>query len=430
MSMKLADPVRLAKAAARHVLSRLSSPQTALLISEPLFWLLGRRRKTEDFDPSEAKRVLVVRLDEIGDVVMTTPFLRELRRNLPDAWITLVVKPAIYNLVELCPYVDEVLTYDWDNRGRFGQLRRHGRALALAWKHLWRRRFDLAILPRWDADHYHGTFVAYFSGAPWRVGYSENVIAHKKRLNGGFDQLLTHALQDNTLKHEVEHNLEVIRSLGGQVEDDQLELWLGEEDTVFAERFLREHSAKSHDLLVALGPGAGAPKRLWPIGRFAEIGSWLLDTYGARLLVVGGRGEEPLGEELQRALGDGVVNAVGRTTLRQTAALLKHCRLFVGNDAGPMHMAAAVGVPVVELSCHPESGSPWSANSPSRFRPWGVSHTVLQPKVPQAPCIDECVAHEPHCILGITVEQAKQAVAEQLGQAHAPIDQLEQHRWK
>ena len=134
---------RFAMSAVRSILSSLTSPRAARLLGGPFFWLLGLRRRGREIDISQAKRVLVVRLDEIGDVVMTTPFLRELRRNLPDAWITLVVKPQIYDLVELCPYVDEVLTYNWSTNGNATQhrqqLRRHGRALRLAWKSLWRR---------------------------------------------------------------------------------------------------------------------------------------------------------------------------------------------------------------------------------------------------------------------------------------------------
>jgi len=105
--------VQSSMSAVRHVLDWLIFPRGTLIFAEPFFWSLGRRRTGKEIDLSQVNRVLVVRLDEIGDVVMTTPFLRELRRRLPDAWITLVVKPAAYNLVELCPYVHEVRTYDW-----------------------------------------------------------------------------------------------------------------------------------------------------------------------------------------------------------------------------------------------------------------------------------------------------------------------------
>jgi heptosyltransferase-2 len=368
---------------------------------------MGRRTKRAIPEP---RAILVVRLDEIGDVVLSTAFLRELRRNFPQAWITLIVKPATRNLVELCPHVNEVLTYEWCSPGRLSGLRRHARALALARRHLWPRRFDVALAPRRDVDYCHASFLAYFSGAPFRVGYSENVNDQKRQFNADFDGLFSHLLDGRTAKHEVQYSLDVIGFLGGHVREDGLELWLDGEDEAFAERVLRSSSAGRDDLLVTFGLGAGAPKRVWPVAKFTELGAWLVREYGSRIVVVGADRDGDLGDQLQRRLGDPVINLVGRSTLRQAGALLKRCQLFVGNDAGPMHLAAAAGVPVVEISCHPQNGSALHANSPRRFGPWGVPHVVLQPEVPREPCSEACVAPEAHCILEVSVERAKEAV--------------------
>jgi heptosyltransferase-2 len=351
-----------------------------------------------------------VRLDELGDVVLSSPFLRELRRNASAAWITLVVKPEAYELVEFCPYVNELLTYDCRAGGRVPQLWRHGRALKLAATHLWRHRYDLAVLPRRETDLYYGTFITYFSGAPWRVGYSEDVDLNKQRRNSGFDRLLTHAIRGSGVNHAVECNLDVLRFLCCQVQDTRTELWLDEQDERFAKEYLARSGASGSGPLIAFGIGASNPRRIWPVERFAEVGSWAVDRHGARVLLLGGGGEEPLGEILQRELGSGVVNAVGRTTIRQAGSLLKHCALFVGNDSGPMHLAAAVGVPVVEISCHPQSGSLSSANSPVSFGPWGVPNRILQPSRPIAPCTDRCSAREAHCIRGVGVADVQQAI--------------------
>jgi heptosyltransferase-2 len=413
------EALEIIKVAGRRAVGSLSSPRAALLLAEPFFWVLGMRRKRQEFDLSRVKRALVVRLDEIGDVVMTTPFLRELRRNLPRAWITLVVKPGVRNLVELCPYVNEVLTYDWNISDRLRRLRRHGRALNLACQRLWRRRFDLAIVPRWDADHYHATFLAYFSGAPWRVGYSEDVIPHKRQHNRGLDRLLTHALNDDAVKHEVERSLDLLRFLGATVQDDRLELWLGEEDEAFADSVLRRHGLESGEPLVGLCPSGGNSRlKQWSASRFIELARWLLSRHGARIVIVGGPGEEALGQQIERGLGPSAINAVGKTTLRQLAALLRRCRLYIGNDAGPTHIAAAMGTPLVALfgpTCH------------HRFRPWGERQEVLWLGLPCSPCLagqhidrcPECVFDFPRCMLDITVEQAKAAVDEQLRESHA-----------
>ncbi len=401
---------RCVKAPAVAVDSLATSVPSSVLLGEPLFQFLGMRHERRPRGLSEVSRVLVVRLDEVGDLIMTTPLLRELRRNIPRAWITLVVQSHTYNLVERCPYVNEVATYDKDPDVTGWLLRRHWRALVLASKHLWHRRFDLAIVPRWDADVSHASFLAYFSGAPWRLGYSEKITYRKSQENRGYDHLFTHVMKGNGPKHEVERNLHVIRRMGWTVHQKHLEIWLGPEDERFAEAVLSRNDVRPEDPLVAFGPGAGTPGRMWPVHNFAELGAWLRDEFDARILVVGGEGEEHLGRELERRLGDTVIDVVGQTTLRQAAALLKRCQLYCGNDSGPMHLAAAAGLAVVEVSRHPKYGDPSHDNSPKRFGPWNVRSTVIRPERPTFPCTDHCsVDGQAHCILNIAVDRVKQS---------------------
>ena len=182
--------------------------------------------------------------------------------------------------------------------------------------------------------------------------------------------------------------------------DDKLETWLSEEDENFADEIL---ASADDGLLVALGPGAGSPNRMWPIGRFVEVGRRLTDQ-GARLVVMGGPGEEALGDELRRRVGGQLLDLTGRTTLRQSAAVLRRCSLFCGNDTGPMHLAAAVGIPVVEVSCHSHRGDDLHANSPVRFGPWRVPHRILRPEEPTDGCTTGCRARVPHCILKVQVD--------------------------
>jgi len=211
---------------ALHPVSHPMVPWLTRRLGEPAFRLLGMRRASGEPTLAGVRHILVVRLDEVGDVVMTGPFLRELRANARQARITLVVKESVANLVELCPYVDEVLTFEWLARGPARALRLHLRALRLARRALWPRGVDLAIVPRWDVDWYHGAFLAYLSGARQRVGYSVGVVQHKQRLTPGYDQLFTRVLGDAPASHEVERNLEVIRRLGGTVGSVALEAWL------------------------------------------------------------------------------------------------------------------------------------------------------------------------------------------------------------
>jgi heptosyltransferase-2 len=263
-------------------------PRLSVCLGAILLKVLGRRQKGRRLNPERLQRVLVVRLDAVGDVIVTTPFLRELRRFMPGAWITLVVRPALFNLVELCPYVNEVLPFDCHVRSSLKHLRLHMRTLDLARKRLWHRSFDLAIVPRWDADIYHAAFVALSSGATWRLAYSEHVNESKSELNKGYDQLFTHILEDKTLRHEVEHSLEIVRYLGGAGEEERLEVWLSPEDHEMAENLLHSHEVSPDDLLIAFGPGANELKRMWPLEKFVELGTWLREKYSASFLIVGG----------------------------------------------------------------------------------------------------------------------------------------------
>jgi lipopolysaccharide heptosyltransferase II len=362
-----------------------------------------------------ARSILIVRLDTMGDLILMSPFLRELRRLNPNAWITLVVDPRFVNLIELCPAVNEVVTFEPSYgalfSGRIGRLELHVRALRLAWGHLWKRQFELALLPRWDVDYFHSAFVAYFSGAQCRVGYSENVTPQKQRSDRGLDSLFTRTLDDRTSKHEAERNLDFLSQVGGiAAMGNRLELWLSDEDREAARARLVARGVTGNDLLVGVAPGAGHPKRLWPLGRFIDLGHFLQRECGARLLIVGGPEDRDRALEIQENLGTAAVNFAGEMTLRQTGALLEHAQSMVGNDSGLMHLAAAAGAAVVEVSCHPAGGDPLHYNSPVRFRPWVKEYAVLQPSEAAEPCRGACEWHEAHCILGVSVEAVQEAV--------------------
>jgi heptosyltransferase-2 len=380
---------------------------------------MGLRRKGKEIQLSQAKHVLVVRLDDIGDMVLTTPFLRELRRNIPYANITLIVDPRVYNLVETCPYVNEVLTFGLRIAVSFGKLITHLEALKLAFLHLWKKKFDLAILPRWGCDFYNDSLVAYFSGAAKRVAYSENVNSIKQRLNKGCDKLFTHLKLDKTLKCELEHGLEIIDFIGGKIEDDSLELWLDEDDVSFAKSIIENNNIDNNYFLIGMGLGAPSLRKIWPVENYLNLIQWLLEKIDCKLMLFGNTNEAHLGRYVERNLEDSalkrIINIIGKTTLRQAASLLKYCKLYIGNDAGLIHMAAAMRVPVIEISCWPKNSQEFMY-SPLRFAPWKVRHIVVNPERPLPPCAGECLSSESHCILQITVEDVKKAINQLLFQ--------------
>ena len=397
----------------QSVEERLTSVGMALLIGEPFFWLLGLRRFSQQVKFLTVKRVLVVRLDQIGDLVLFTPFLRELRHNIPAARITLVIKPSNRNLMERCPYVDEILTFDWEVKAHkaHGRIIRHIRAVWLAARHLWWRRFDLAISPRRSIDEYHGNFLLYLSGARWRVAYSERAnSADSASIPVYFDRLLTHPINNRPDQHEVEHNLNVLSEIGGRVEDAALELWLSEDDRRFAAQILATGTVDANLPVIAIVPGTRYAPKTWPLVNFISLATEIRNEVSCRFVIIGGGDEIALGNQIVTVVGDSVLNLAGVATLRQTAAVLARCALVVSNCTGAMHLAAAMKIPVVQVSCHPRSASRGHICSPVRFQPWNVQSIVLQPENPLLPCVDGCSELRPHCITQVQVADVKRAV--------------------
>ena len=345
-----------------------------------------------------ARAILVVALAESGDMVLLSPLLRELRRLAPLARITLVALPGPADLVERADAVNEVKRFH-------AAAPRLLRPVLLPWR-AWRFAraelrdgYDVAIVPRWDTDHHLATAVALYSGAARRVGFTERSTPRRQVLNAGFDALLTDVIDSDGTAHEVERHLALLRSLGAHPDSSRLELWLTDTDRRRAAAMLP--AAADQRSLVALGVGAAHPKRRWPPSRFAEVGRYLQREHGAHIVVVGGPADVAAEAAILRELMPAATGLAGRLTLRETSAARERCDLFIGNDSAPMHLAAAAGVPCVEISCHPVTGDPLHNNAPERFGPWGVPSRVLRPPRAVPPCDDGCRAGKPHCILEV-----------------------------
>jgi len=407
---RILKPVKML---AQQVEDWLTKPRVAIAVGEVLFRTFGYRRVSE-FTLEKVKRVLIVRVDQIGDAVLFTPLVRELRRALPDATITLVVNTSARELFENCPYVDRVYGYDWRTEERFPILRRHWRALKLAATSLWKEKFDLALSPRLDADLYHGHFITYFSGAAIRFAYKQReVIPSSNDIN----QLMTHVLSSTKpILHEVERNLEFLSLLGVKTADSDLEIWIENSDRAEAERMLSGFDIHNGDLIVAIAPGAGEPKKIWPIENFVALVAWLVSKYDLKVLVLGNQADHVLGERLVNVNSKPVYNVAGSAGLCTSAALLDKCTLLIGNDSGPIHLAAARSIPVIDISAHPMTGPENHPMSPMRFGPWRIPHKMVRPGSPTPPCAGRCRARYAHCICAISVNSVIQCVEDLLSQ--------------
>lgn len=354
--------------------------------------------------------ILVIRLDEIGDMVLMSPFLRELRRNFPKAHITLVVNSVVYNIVELCPYVDEILQLK-RSRGRFAFYSIVYRTLRFAWRYLRKKQFDLAIVPRFDSDRYYGaSLLAFFSGAKSRVGYSEHVLHSKMILDRGYDGLYTDVLQSdrNQICHEVERNLDVLRFLGNRISDSKLEIWTNEQDEIKAERILLKYDF--HDKkTIAVVLAAGRRNKEWPVQSYVSVIERLQKEMPIQVVLLGaGEPSISYGKVFCDAVPD-TINLINRTTLRESAEILRKCDCYLGGDTGLMHIAATLKIPGIALFANHLDWMREGIDTPDRFGPWNSPIICIQP--PCAASGEEEGFVECLYIGGISVELVQENLA-------------------
>lgn len=320
---------------------------------------------------NDTNKILIVRLDEIGDVVLATPFLRELRKNYPNAHITLIVKPQIYNLVELCPYVDRILTFK-RYQGRFGFFINILNTYSFAKKNLQKEKFDLAIIPRWDTDVYGASYLAYFSKAKRRVAYSEKVSPIKAIENKGFDEFFTDVIKETKHIHEVERNLDVIRYLGGKINDDCLEAYIEKGNT-------KRIPESMQSLQFVIATATSSVEKEWDIEKYIQVINEIKKKFNVDVTLIGnGKRAEKQADILEQSC-DIKNNLVNKTSLRESLLLLKNADIYLGGDTGPTHLAASVGLKGIALFSKRYTPENYGYNCPERFGPWKSDIDVLCP---------------------------------------------------
>ena len=356
------------------------------------------------------EKLLIIRLDEIGDVVLSTPLLREIKKEFLHSQISLIVNNTTYNLVEQCPYVDKIIIFDKEKEYIFSTENLALKSFLFSLRHLLLNNYTLTINPRWDVDYYGSNHLTFFSGSKKRIGCSENINEHKSKINKGHNRFFSKAIDDKSNKHEVLRNLDIIKYLGSKDPNNQLELWITDEDKQFALDIFKKNGISIDDIIISIGPSGGNSKlKQWPIEYFSELGKQLINSFNAKIVFIGGPGEESLGTQLVESIGENSYNFIGKTTLRQLAAICNHSNLYIGNDSGPMHIATAMQIPVIAIfgsSCH------------KRFGPWSNKAKVIYKELDckpynQNPPVDrcrKCIYDSPKCLEEISVSQVEQEV--------------------
>ena len=297
-------------------------------------------------DPEQIDRILIVRTDRLGDVVLTTPSIKALRDHFPRAHITVLIAPGTRPLVEGNPHVDAVIVDDRkkDHRGLMGFFR-----LIRSIRH---RHFDLAIVFHTKR---RTNLLCFLAGIRHRLGYR----------NDKFGFLLNHSVKDERVKgtrHEAQYCLDLLKPLGIECEHLETFISIGVEASDWAGQLFQKEGLRSP--IATVHAGASDPSKQWPPEYFVEVIEHLAERHGCRIVLIGTADQRGVVSEIQKKTGLPFLDMTGRTSVTQLAALLQRCDILVSNDSGPVHLADAVQTPVVSIFTRNQPGI-----NPERWRP-------------------------------------------------------------
>jgi ADP-heptose:LPS heptosyltransferase len=329
-------------------------------------------------------RVLVVRLDNVGDVVMLGPALRALRDTLPGVSLTLLASPAGSQVAPLLPWLDDVLVQraSWQQLAGTGTLAYPAgqtesrpnvgvqQDLALV-ERLRSRKFDAAVIfTSFAQSPYPPAYACYMAGIPIRLGQS-------KEFGGMVLSQWVKPLPDET--HQAERNMHLLEAAGFAIPDRSLAIHVRENVQAAADGLLRQVGVDPLAPFVALAPGASAAARRYTPDRYAVVAQRLAARTGWPVVVLGSSREGALAQPILSAGAPyGVRSLVGETTVPEMAGVIRRAALLLANDSGPMHLGDALGRPMVILYAGTEHESQW--------RPRRAPHRLLRRPTPCAPC--------------------------------------------
>lgn len=361
---------------------------TFLRVTCLLLWPFGR--------PSKVERICIHRTGQIGDMVCALPAMQAIRNRFPDAQITLLSSagetgnPGIAGLASALPWLDRVFSYSAESIARMGGI--HTLRADLA-----KQKFDLWIaLPQDLTDartEFRNLVFARWVGVRWAGGFFVNTVQRllrRQALHGVFER-------ESTILLDRVHRmgLAIPCSNGVFTIDQAPEKNMQEK--------LRQAGLLDGRPILAIAPGGKRAQNRWPTERFSALARRWTDRGGA-VLIIGGVSDAELAERIAASsTPTACVSFCGTTNLVESMALLRQCRVLAANDSGPMHLAAAVGIPcVVAFSAR---------DFPVKWFPRGTGHAVIRKDVECSPCLTEQCTHDNICITQITVDEMWHALA-------------------
>lgn len=342
------------------------------------------------------KRILLVRTDRIGDVLLTTPAIEAVRRKFLSAHIAVMIRPYAKDIVDGNPYIDEIIICD-----KYGKHKSIVASYAFARK-LKSKNFDVAVI-------FHPTnrahTITYLAAIPRRIGYDRNLpflltdrIHHDKQLGK---------------VHEVDYAMQMLKPLGiTAVEEKRLYIPIKAQSENAINSLFVVEGIDTNDKIVIFHPGASCDSKTWPANRFVQVADRIIRDFKAKVIIVGGENEKDItcANTMKNLMLNHAVSLAGKLSISELISCLKRGTLFISNDSGPVHIACAVGTPTVVIF-----GRSLPGLSPRRWRPTGKKSAVLHKDVG---CGNNCLAHNCQkgfeCLNAVTTDEVYEAATKLL----------------
>lgn len=378
--------------------------------NEGLFPIPGVRTPIQEIRTKSFSRILVMLIEKtFGDCIWASGFLRELRQNFPSCDVAVVVNPLMFALVEECPYVDQVLCYDAKNIGAELSFEVISHAKKYAKQNL--KGFDAVFIPRElpvnASDLWENYLLAVYSKTPVVIGHAFYTNEAERFIAEQFRPYLSKIVLHEGGDHQANRRLDLLRLLNLPVKSKKMEVWFSEEALAVAEKMIQP--VKKHQVLVAVAIAASTGERSYNPQYFKKIIEELAKKNDIGFVLMGGTDAiESAGQLLPL---EGIcLDLTGKTSLSEAAAVIYLIDIYLGVDTGLMHMAAAQGKPIVEISHSLPDARPTDPLAVERTGPWETEYIALRPLKALDGCTRYCRMRFPHCINEVKPQRVIEAM--------------------
>ena len=345
----------------------------------------------------EFSKILLIKLDHIGDLILAVPAFKAVRKRYPRAQIDVMVNPKSQAVIRNLSEIDHIYLYDSRDFDRDDHIDQQGLGRNISNIHKIRcEKYDICIGLREDLSNIP---IQLMCGAKENLSFSTNT-----QFAGYLDQ----SVENDETKHAARIHFDLLKQIDVEMPKILIpEIPISEDDRLWAATFLKEQEQENISVRIGLSIGGGWFLNWWPIENFVCLARKIKNTYpNVEIILVGGSAEKKLEGIFQKTADFDFISAIGRASIGQMFALYEKMDLVVSNDGGPMHMATAAKTPVIAM---------FGPSPCKRFGPLGADNVIITKKYPCSPCPQFVKGQTPHCqdnqcMKAITVEEVYQAV--------------------